>query len=213
IMLDTGAEKIFICDEKGNILQGDLELAVMAILVARLTKKAQIAVPVKASRVVEEIAGKYGAKVIRTKTSFREMMETSAKPGINFLGESLGGFIFPDFQPAFDAMFASVKLLEMLAKSKIKLSELAAEVPKITMVSKEISCPPELKGKVLRTIVDSCQREVDLTDGIKIFYDEDWVLILPDPARPVIHLWAEAKNEKQAQKLVAEYLKIINEIL
>jgi mannose-1-phosphate guanylyltransferase/phosphomannomutase len=142
------------------------------------------------------------------------MMETADSQGINLLGENVGGYIFPEFQSAFDAMFATVKLLEMVAKSKIKLSAVAAQVPKITMVSKTISCPMEAKGKVLRTIVDK-EREanIDLTDGVKIFYDEDWLLILPDPARPIIHLYAEAKTDKQAQKLVEDYIKEIDAIL
>ena len=214
IMLDTGAEKIFLCDEKGNILQGDLELAILTILVGRTIKKAQIAVPVKASRVIDEIAKKYGAKIVRTKTSSRDMMEVSAKPGISFLGENLGGFIFPEFQSAFDAMFATVKLLEMLSKGRDKLSDLAAEVPKISMVSREISCPPELKGKVLRSIVDNLQEEeVDLTDGVKVFYDEDWALVLPDPVRPIIHLYAESHSERSAEKLAKECVDKIDSIL
>jgi len=214
IMLDTGAEKIFLCDEKGNILQGNLELAIMTILVSRLVKNAQIAVPVKSSRVIDEMAKKHAARIVRTKTSSRDMMEVSAKPGVSFLGENLGGFIFPEFQPAFDAMFTSVKLLEMLSKVKIKLSELANEVPRIIMVSREISCSPENKGKVLRTIVDNLQdEEVDLTDGIKIFHGNDWVLVLPDPARPIIHVYSEAGSEKQAEKYVKEYIEKIDSIL
>jgi mannose-1-phosphate guanylyltransferase/phosphomannomutase len=214
IMLDTGAEKIFLCDEKGNILEGDLELAVMTILVARSCKKAQLAVPVKASRVIDELARKYGAKVVRTKNGTHEMMEMSTRPGISFLGETQGGFIFPVFQAAFDAMFASIKLLEMLSKARVKLSELAAEVPKISMVCKEISCSPENKGKILRTIVDGLKdEEADLTDGIKIFHDDDWVLILPDPGRPIIHVCSEAGNDKQAAKLTKEYIEKIDSIL
>ena len=214
IMLDTGAEKIFLCDEKGNILEGDLELAILSILVSRAAKKAQVAVPVKASRVIDEVVKKYGAKVVRTKTSNRDMMEASARADITFLGENLGGFIFPEFQPAFDAMFASVKLLEMLARQKVKLSELASEVPRISMVSKEVSCAPEMKGKVLRSIVDAVKdEEVDLTDGVKVFHEDDWVLVLPDPARPIISIYAEAGSEKQAQKLVAEYVEKIDSIL
>lgn len=214
IMLDTGAEKIFLCDERGNILEGDLELAILAILVSRATKKAQVAVPVKASRVIDEVVKKYGAGVVRTKTSSRDMMEASSRPGVTFLGENLGGFIFPEFQPAFDAMFASIKLLEMLAKQAVKLSDVAAEVPAIKMASKEISCSPELKGKVLRSIVDSLRdEEVDLTDGIKVFRGDDWVLILPDPARPVINIYAEAGSERLAQKFVAEYVEKIDSIL
>jgi mannose-1-phosphate guanylyltransferase / phosphomannomutase len=213
VMLDTGAEKIFICDEKGKVFQGDLELAIMTILFGRSQKKAEIGVPVKASRVIDEVAKKYGIRVIRTKTSVRDMMENCYKGRMKFFGETAGGFIFPEFQCAFDAMFTSLKLLEMLSKSKAKLSEIAAEVPKINMVSKEVSCAAELKGKVLRTIVDAIEgEEVDLTDGVKVFHGNDWALVLPDPSRPVIHLYAEAETEKQAQKLIDKYVAEIDSI-
>ena len=214
VMLDTGAEKIFLCDEKGNILHENLELAVMAILLCSQKKKAQIAVPVIASRVIDEIAKKYGARVIRTKTSFRDMMEVSTRPGIDLMGETQGGFIFPEFQPAFDAMFATVKLMEIVSKGGIKLSEAAAEVPRFNMICKDVSCSPEMKGKVLRTIIDEySDKEVDLTDGVKVFHDEDWVLILPDPARPIIQVCAEAGSEKAAQKLIKEYIGKIDSII
>ena len=81
------------------------------------------------------------------------------------------------------------------------------------MASKEVSCAVELKGKVLRTIVDSVEgEEVDLTDGVKIFHDNDWALVLPDPSRPVIHLYAEAETEKQAQKLIDKYVEKIDQV-
>ncbi|MBN3033910.1 MAG: mannose-1-phosphate guanyltransferase [Candidatus Saganbacteria bacterium] len=214
IMLDTGAEKIFICDETGRIFQGDLELAIMAILFGRLHKKVELGVPVKASRVIDEVAKRYGLRVIRTKTSVRAMMENCYKGRMKFFGETAGGFIFPEFQCAFDAMFSSLKLLEMLAKSKVKLSEVAAEVPKINMASKEVSCAAEHKGKVLRSIVDSLgEEEVDLTDGVKIFHGNDWALVLPDPSRPVIHLYAEAETEKQAAKLIDKYIEKIDSLI
>ena len=214
VMLDTGAEKIFLCDERGTILRGDIELAAMIILAAKNYQPAQLAVPVKASRVMEHLGGKYAAKIIRTKTSTREMMEASTRAGISFLGEIQGGFIFPEFQPAFDAMFATTKLLEMLARSGVRMSAIEAEIPPIFMASKQISCGSESKGKVLRSLVDSLgDSEVDMTDGIKVFSGEDWALILPDPQRPVIHVTAEAGSDEAASKLVDKYITKIDSIL
>lgn len=214
IMLDTGAEKIFLCDEKGRILQGDLELAVMTILACRTQKPATIGVSARASRVIDQLVQKYGAKVIRTKTSAAAMMGNCGQPGLTFMGETVGGFVFPEFQCAFDAMFASIKLLEMLAGQKARLSEIADEVPKIAMAAKEISCSTEAKGRVLRGIIDSAaDLEADLTDGVKIFEGEDWVLVLPDPVRPLIHLYAEAETEKKALKLIDRYVERIDAII
>ncbi|MDI6731528.1 MAG: mannose-1-phosphate guanyltransferase [Candidatus Margulisbacteria bacterium] len=216
IMLDTGAEKIFLCDEKGRILLGDAELAAITLLNLK-SYKGPIAVPVKASRVIDDLAKAYGAKVKRSKNSSQAMMETASLPHIKFLGEPLGGFIFPEFQPTFDALFATVKILELLAEGKIKLSGLVDEIPKIHMASKEISCASEQKGKVLRSIVDGAKdEEVDLTDGVKLFHgaskdkQPDWVLILPDPARPVIQLYAEAGSDKEAKKLISDLVEKID---
>ncbi|MCU0641555.1 MAG: sugar phosphate nucleotidyltransferase [Candidatus Margulisbacteria bacterium] len=214
VMLDTGAEKVFLCDERGALLRGDQELAVMALLVAKATKQAQIAVPVKASRVLDQLAQQFNFQIIRTKTSVRDMMDASSRPGISMMGENLGGFIFPEFQPAFDAMFTTIKLLELLARTKEKLSAVSAAVPRIVMTCKDVSCAPEKKGTVLRTIIDEVKdEEVDLTDGVKIFDGEDWVLILPDPARPIIHVCAEADNDRTVQKLIARYVEKIDSII
>ncbi|MFA6431559.1 MAG: mannose-1-phosphate guanyltransferase [Candidatus Margulisiibacteriota bacterium] len=213
IMLDTGAEKIFLCNQNGQVLLGDHELAAMASLHCRLNKNAIIAVSAKASRVIDQIAKKYKAKVIRTKTGAKEMMEASDMPNIDFLGETAGGFIFPKFQPAFDAMFASVKLLEMLSKGRLNLAECESEIPEIFMVGKEISCGLDMKGKILRTLIDEVgNNKIDLTDGVKIFHADDWVLVLPDPMRPIVHIYSEAGNKKDAQKLIKEYIEKIDSI-
>ncbi|OGC11144.1 hypothetical protein A3K48_01255 [candidate division WOR-1 bacterium RIFOXYA12_FULL_52_29] len=214
IMLDTGAEKVFLCDERGRILDGDLELAVMTILVCRGRSGGQIAVPVKASRVIDQLAAKYETRVVRTRVSVRSMMERCQKGSTYFFGETQGGFIFPEFQCAFDSMFSSIRLIELLAKNKTKISEVADEVPNICMHSKEISCAAENKGKVLRSIIDAIgSAEVDLTDGVKIFRGDEWVLILPDPMRPVIHIYAESDREDKARKLVEEYVARIDAII
>lgn len=214
VMLDTGAEKVFICDERGTLMRGDHELAVMAVLAGKATKSAQIAVPVRASRVLDRLGKQFGFKVVRTKTSARDMMEVSSRPGITMVGENLGGFIFPEFQTAFDAMFTTVKLLELTARTGAKLSEISAAVPKIVMIWRDVSCAPAKKGLVLRKIVDEVKdEEVDLTDGVKIFDGEDWVLVLPDPARPIIHVCAEADNETSAQKLINRYIEKIDAVI
>jgi len=208
-MLDAGAEKVFLSDEKGRILSGDEALSVIATLVLLNSKKATLAVPVNTSSAIDLIAKKYNAKVIRTKASFRNMMEVASLPGVDFVGERLGGYIFPKFQPHFDGIYTIVKLVELLQRQGIKLSEI--EIPPSRISKKDISCSPEQKGKVIRTLAEELkEEEIELLDGIKVHLREDWVLILPHPLKPVIELYAEGKN---AQKLLSEYTKRIDEIL
>ena len=212
VMLDAGAEKIFLCDEKGRIFSGDEALSVVLTLVLKNNRKGQVAVPVNASSAIEQIAKKFGVKVVRTKTSFRHMMEVAAQPGVMFMGERLGGYIFSDFQPHFDAMFSTVKLIELLLRNGEKLSQI--EFPRSAVCKKDISCSPELKGRVVRALAEELKDEdIELLDGIKVHLNEGWILILPHPNRPVIELYAECEKEKEAQKLLQEYTKKIDEIL
>lgn len=213
IMLDTGGEKIFLCDERGNILDGSKVLGLMALTVLRGKKGAVIAVPVKESRVMEEIAKKYKGEVMRTKTSQRGMMEAAAQSKVAFLGEGLGGFIFPDFMPTFDGMLSACKLMESLCHNKVALSDLASEVPQIKVLKREVSCSPDQKGKVMRVLVEGPEADrVELIDGVKLWFGGDWILVLPDPMHPVIHLYAEAGTDKNAQLLLSRYISKIDSL-
>ena len=229
VMLDAGAEKIFICDEKGRIFTGDEALSIMATLVFLSKKNAVIAVPINTSSSIDKIAKKFNGKVLRTKTSFRHMMEIASLPQVSFLGERLGGYIFPDFQPHFDSMFSIVKLMELSKRNGVKLSQI--DIPESQVFKKDISCLPELKGKVIRVLAEELsaegarlpdgqgpasggkEEEVELLDGIKVHFGDDWVLVLPHPSRSIIELYAECSKEKDACKLLSEYTKRIDEII
>src|SRR3989339_793077 len=187
IMFDAGAEKLFICDEKGNVFSGDDALAMIIYLVLSIYPKSTIAVPVNTSLAILKIAEEFGGKVLKTKVSFRDMMEVASLGKAGFVGERVGGFIFPKFQPSFDAMFATCKILELIDFSKLKLSDIYAKIPKSNVVKKDISCLPELKGKVIRILCEQLKdEEIELVDGVKVHYGDAWILVLPHPIRPVI---------------------------
>src|SRR3989339_23035 len=204
VTFDTGAEKIFLCDENGGIHLGDSELALVSLLFLKRKQGAKIAVPVRASSVIEKLVQKNGASVIRTKTGLGAMMEMASR--VDFVGEPLGGFIFSAEHPFFDAIFSTLKILELMARERTGLSRLVREIPPINMVSRQVKCPAEIRGTILRTLVErSKNNKLDLTDGVKIFYDNNWILVLPDPIHPVIHLSAEAENAEKAEELLEKY--------
>jgi phosphomannomutase len=114
-MLDTGGVKIFLVDEMGDILPDAVALQVVALLACRQARRGKVGVPVTASRNIEKIAARFGMEVIRSRTLPRSLMEIAARDGVAFAGDGSGGFVFPGFQPAFDGMFAAVKIMELLA--------------------------------------------------------------------------------------------------
>lgn len=202
-LLDTGAEKLFLVDNKGDALADDLALAVVALLVSRTQAPGVIGVPVTASGVLEEMVSPQRFRVERTKIAPRAQMAAAAAEGVVFAGDAFGGFIFPAFQPAFDAMLAIVKILEMLALGDLTIHEAIRLVPQRMRARDQVPCPWERKGAVMRSLIEATRSEqVELTDGVKVYRGSDWVLLYPDPDKPTFHILAEAAARTRAESLV-----------
>ena len=206
IMLDTGAEKLFLVDDKGDLVSDELALAVVALLVARTQPAGTIGAPITASAALEELVGPHGFQVQRTKIAPRALMELATQKNLVFVGDAFAGFIFPRFQLAFDAMLATLKILEMLAVSDLTLHEAIRHVPKRIMVREQVPCPWEMKGTLMRTLIEATKDEkVELVDGVKIHLGSDWAGILPDQDKPYFHILVEADSRARAEQIVAVY--------
>jgi mannose-1-phosphate guanylyltransferase/phosphomannomutase len=215
-MLDGGAERIHVADEKGNFLEHQRLLTLITYLYLEVypeTKK--IAVPITASMEVDDICRERNVQVVRTGDSHSELMRAvTADPEIGFVGGTKGGFIFPKFLFAVDGMFSAVKIMELIAKSKTRIGELAARIPeRYFLVKRNVACPKDLKGKVMRKIMeDTAEHYRVLIDGVKIIYDnETSLLLLPDRERDIFHVNAESRTKSRAARLVSEYEKKLNE--
>jgi mannose-1-phosphate guanylyltransferase/phosphomannomutase len=205
-MLDAGAEKLFLVDDKGELLSDELALAAAALLVAKTQSAGTIGVPITASGVVEELVASSGFRVHRTKIAPRALMEAAAREGTVFVGDAFGGFIFPRFQPAFDAMLATLKILEMLALGELTLHQVIRHIPQRIMTRDQIPCPWERKGGLMRTLIEATKHEnVELVDGVKIRWGADWAILYPDPDRPVFHICGEAATRARAEEIVGTY--------
>ncbi|MBI3455164.1 MAG: NTP transferase domain-containing protein [Candidatus Rokubacteria bacterium] len=210
VLLDTGAEKLFLVDDKGEVLSGDLTLALVALLTMQTHPPGTIAVPVTASRVLEQLTGAHGFTLRHTRASPRALMEEASQGGMVFVGEERGGCIFPAFQPAFDAMAATVKLLEMMARLEVRLGALARSVRPSDLIRDHVPCPHERKGAIMRRLIEMARDElIELVEGVRVRLGEDWVAAIPDPDRALFHVIAEAGTRARAQELVSRYKTLI----
>jgi len=206
VLLDTGGEKVFLVDEKGEILPGDLALALVSLLVMRTRPRGRIVVPITASRAVERMAEEHGFTVTRSRGTSRALTEAALSPDVAFVGEELGGLIFPTFHPAFDGMSAVVRVLEMMARLDVRLHQLTRAVPESHMVRLEVPCPDERKGAVMRRLIEATKHDkVELIEGVRVQMGEDWVAAIPDADRAIFHVVAEASDRDRAQRLADEY--------
>ncbi len=210
VLMDAGAEKIFLVDDKGDLVPDDLALCLVTLLVLRTQPKGAIGVPVTASGALDDLARSFGTPLMRTKLSQRALMEAAARDEVAFVGDGMGGYIFPRFQPAFDGMLATLKLLEMLAREGARLHELVGQIPQRFAVRDQVSCPWERKGAVMRRLLEATREErLDLTDGVKVFLDDEWVALYPDQDRAAFHVVAEASSRRRAEAVAGKYRDLV----
>jgi mannose-1-phosphate guanylyltransferase/phosphomannomutase len=206
VLLDTGGEKVFLVDDKGEILPGDLTLALVALLVMRTQPPGRIVVPVTASRAVERLADEHGFRVTRSRGTPRALTEAALAPDVLLVGEELGGLIFPRFQPAFDAMSSVARILEMMARLGVRLHQLTRAVPESHAIRAEVPCPDERKGAVMRRLIEHTKKDdVELIEGVRVRRGDDWVAAIPDADRACFHVVAEAGDRARAQDLASEF--------
>jgi len=205
VIVDGIGERLWVVDDQGEMVTGNQLLAAMVALVLdERGPGSQVVVPVSASHAVELVAAERGGTVERTKANSRALMEAAGRerPPV-LVGSPDGGFIFPEFGPAFDAMACLGKMLELLCRGGSKLSELLRALPPAHTPYAVVECPWEQKGAVMRHLHDlTAGQEVDHTDGLKVYEPQGWTLVLPDASEPVFHVYAEGASPELAQALL-----------
>ncbi len=202
VVMDPGGEHLTLIDDQGRILShAQAMLAYIHLIGLRGDRRGSIALPVVATSAADRLAGSHGLDVVWTKMTSSALMEAVGATDMVFGAGVDGGFIFPAFLPAFDAMVAFVSMLELLAANEVKLSQVVDELEPVHMVHESIATPWHAKGVVMRSLVEHAEHELVLVDGVKEILDEGWVLTVPDSETPTTHVWAEARTHEKATDL------------
>ena len=218
-VIDTDGEYITLVDDTGYALTDDQGLiALLSLVLTEAEKKGggppAVALPVSVGRGVEAMCEQAGATLLWTKLSTPHLMEVASQPGVRFAASQEGGYIFPSFLPAYDAVATLVETLGLLATAGTRLSKIVARSPVVRMAHEAVVTPWEKKGMVMRTVMEwTKDREVLLVDGVKVVHDNGWALVLPDPEEPLTHVWAEADTDADARARAQEYARRIRNLL
>jgi mannose-1-phosphate guanylyltransferase/phosphomannomutase len=212
-VFDRSAERIYLIDETGREVRPDQALLLYLYLLARRGTGGKIVVPITATSQVEEVVGGT-LEVVRTPATLQELTRGATREGVVFGGAMGGGYVFPEFLPAYDAIASLCKLLELLAPLHEPLSELVGALPRPTLIHRQVQCPWALKGTVMRVLNERYADEnIDTTDGIKIFDSRGWVQVLPDGDEPLIHLYAEGETPAESEELETELRSLVVELI
>jgi mannose-1-phosphate guanylyltransferase/phosphomannomutase len=107
-------------------------------------------------------------------------------------------------------MYALAKVLELMARRGLKPSQLMKECPRPIILSEVVPCPWSLKGQVMRRMMQHTEgQRRQLVDGVRVLFEDSWVLVIPSVYEAIFHVYAEAPMEKQARILIHEYAGLI----
>lgn len=214
IAFDGDADRIGVVSDQGDIIWGDKLLLLFSRYVLKEKPYSTIIGEVKCSQVLYDdirnnsgrpIMWKAGHSLIKAK-----MKEEKAVLG----GEMSGHIFFADRYFGYDdAIYAAVRLLEILSQTGQKISSLLADVPQ-TYATPEIriDCPDNKKNDVVNRIKNHFRNTPGLIDidGVRIPFKDGWALVRSSNTQPVIVLRFEASSPESLRSIRQEVEKVIN---
>ena len=211
VHFDPVGERISLVDEHGAVIDDERALLVVLDLVAAEAKTGTVALPVTTTRVAERVAAFHGVDIAWIALTPASLAQAVAEKGVVFGGDGRGGFVVPRFSNTVDGIAAFVQLLGLVARTQLQLSEIDARIPRTHVSRRAVPTPWAAKGMVMRAVVEAAGTlEIDTTDGVRVVEpDGSWALVLPDPAQPVTHLWAEASDDAAAAALLERWAQVV----
>ena len=214
---DGDGDRAVFVDEKGRTIPGDLALLIFAKDVLEREKGAKVVCELSCSMVVEEYVKEHGGAPIVEKVGHTFIMDRMTSEDGALGGEKSGHFYFGETNGGDDAIFASLRMAEILSKSNERLSSLFDSLPKYPSIYEEnFACPDEIKFSVIEKLKSKFKSEglkfLDV-DGIKLLDETGWVLLRPSNTEPIIRVTAEAKTEKKLRELYVFAKKELNQAM
>jgi phosphomannomutase len=204
---DPDADRLALVDENGTYIGEEYTLA-LGTYARMLVKPVPVVANLSSSRMVDDIAAKFGQKVYRTAVGEAnvagKMQELAAgNPGTVIGGEGNGGIIDLRVGPVRDSFLGIAMILDLMTRTKKKLSELVREFPAYAMIKTKFDCTPEQSAKLVAKVKEVFANEkIDTQDGVRIDFAEGWVHVRQSNTEPIARIIAEAKDEATARGLI-----------
>ncbi len=208
IAFDGDADRLGVISDKGEIIWGDKLLLLFSRYILKEKPNSTIIGEVKCSQVLFDDIKKHSGRAIMWKAGHSlikaKMKEEKAVLG----GEMSGHFFFADRYFGYDdAIYAAVRLLEILSKTGEKLSTLLSDIPQTYSTPEiRIDCPDNKKAEVVEKIKKHFRNSPGMVDidGVRIPFKDGWALVRSSNTQPVIVMRFEASSAKSLQKIRKE---------
>ena len=207
VLLEPGGEVAHLVDDKGESVTPERRL--LAFLTHQVGEDpGEVVVPVSAPSACQTLAERAGGKIHWSQIGPEALMGRAAEADVTFAGNAEGIVMFPRFLPAPDALMTFCKALELISVRSTSLSEFVADLPDAFVARRSTRVPSDKKGAVMRGIARQVRKagELVLLDGVKVLYEDRWVLVVPSNDEPLCHVWAEAPDRSAAEDLADDFI-------
>jgi phosphomannomutase/phosphoglucomutase len=212
---DGDADRLGAVDANGDIVWGDKLMILFSRAVLAQNPGAAILGEVKCSQTLYDDIAKHGGRPIMWKTG-HSLIKTKMKEEHALLaGEMSGHLFFADRYFGYDdAIYASLRLVELLAKTGKTMGELLADVPKtVTTPELRVDCPDEIKFDIVKAVTETFRKrgnDVNDTDGARIAFGSGaWGLVRASNTGPVLVMRFEAQDAGELLKVRTDVEEVV----
>jgi phosphomannomutase/phosphoglucomutase len=205
VAYDGDADRIGVIDDRGEILWGDELLLLFSRSILKENPGAAVIGEVKCSQKLYDDISANGGRPIMWKAGHSLIKGKMKEEKALLAGEMSGHIFFADRYFGYDdALYATVRLLEILSESGEKLSALTSDIPQ-TFATPEIrvDCPDRIKMPVVEAVREHFRKthEIIAIDGVRIDFGDGWGLLRASNTQPVLVLRFEAKTEARLRAI------------
>jgi len=213
---DGDADRLGVVDENGNIIWGDQLLILFSREVLSKQPGATIIFEVKCSQALPDEIEKAGGKPLMWRTGHSFIKKKMKEENSPLAGEMSGHLFFADEYFGYDdAIYASLRLVRLLARSDKRIGEMLADVPEYYSTPEmRVDCSDEEKFQIVASIVEYFKRQYEVVDvdGARILFGDGWGLVRASNTQPALVLRFEARTPERLQEIEDTVVSKLTEI-
>jgi phosphomannomutase len=208
--LDPDGDRLAVLDENGRVLDPDDVLALAVDIVLR-RRKGNVVVNLTTSSAIDDIAKAQGCRVYRSPVGEANVVELMQATGAVIGGEgSSGGIIFPAVHLCRDSYTGIAFLLDRMAETGRKVSELATALPQYYRRSGKQSFEHGVLGQLMQNLEEGFPDvKTDRSDGLKLLFEDAWIHVRSSNTEPLLRVAVEAKAEARSEELYGRVLELL----
>ncbi len=206
LALDGDGDRLIVCDERGEIVDGDHIMAICAkdLIKRRALKKKTLVTTVMSNMGLEKALQDIGCNMVRTRVGDRYVVECMRKDGYSFGGEQSGHLVFLDHITTGDGCLAALQLLAIMEKKQRPLSELATVMESFPQVLKNVRIGEKIAPEDIPGFTETLRKlEADLGRKGRI-------LVRPSGTEPVIRVMVEGEDGDRIEQIADALCEVIS---